>query len=341
MKVAHYYSNSDIRIEEIPVPKIGAGELLVRVKASGICGSDVMEWYRIKKVPRVLGHEIAGKVVDVGEGVKNFKADDRVFVSHHVPCGKCHYCDLGHESVCETLRTTNFDPGGFSEFIRVPKINVDIGTFLIPDELTDEEGTFIEPLACVARGQRFANVAKGKSVLVIGSGITGLLHIQLAKANGASFVAATDMSAYRMDFAKKLGADVVMNAKDDVPKKLQEAHGKLCDVVIVCTGAVSAISQAWECVDRGGTVLLFAPPGPDDIIPFPLHALWFSEITVTTAYAGSPRDIKESIEFLRARRVNVRGMITHRLPLTDAALGFKLVSEARESMKVILFPGTF
>lgn len=338
MKVAQYYSNNDIRVEEIPVPKIGAGELLVHVKASGICGSDVMEWYRIKKVPRVLGHEIAGVIEKVGEGVKNFKSGDRVFVSHHVPCGECHYCINGHESVCETLRTTNFDPGGFSEFIRVPEINVKLGTFIIPDELTDEDGTFIEPLACVARGQRFANVSKGKSVLVIGSGITGLLHVQLAKANGANFVAATDMNEYRMNFAKKLGADVVMNAKDAVPEKLQETYGKLCDVVIVCTGAPAAISQAWQCVDRGGTVLLFAPPGPDDVIPFPLHALWFSEITLTTAYAGSPRDIKESIDILRARKINVRDMITHRLPLADAALGFKLVSDARDSMKVILVP---
>lgn len=338
MKVAHYYNNNDIRIEDIPVPKIGENELLVRVKASGICGSDVMEWYRIKKVPRVLGHEIAGIIEEAGEGVKNFKAGDRVFVSHHVPCGKCHYCKLGHESVCEMLRTTNFDPGGFSEFLRVPKINVELGTFKIPDELSDEEGTFIEPLACVARGQRFASVIQGKSVLVIGSGITGLLHIQLAKVNGATFVAATDMSGYRMDFAKKLGADAVMNAKDDVPEKLLKTHGKLSDVVIVCTGAAPAISQAWTCVDRGGTVLLFAPPGPDDEIPFPLHALWFNEITVITAYAGSPRDIKESIELLRARKINVKDMITHRLPLERAAEGFKLVSHAGESMKVVLFP---
>ncbi len=339
MKVARYYSNNDIRIEDIPVPKIGAGELLVRVKASGICGSDVMEWYRIKKAPLVLGHEIAGVIEKVGEGVKNFKAGDRVFVSHHVPCGECHYCMNGHESVCEMLRATHFDPGGFSEFIRVPEINVKLGTFFIPDTLSDEEGTFIEPLACVARGQRLLWMMQEKSVLVIGSGITGVLHVQYAKARGAGFVAATDMNEYRMDFAKKLGADVAFHAKDNVPEKIREANGgRLCDFVIVCTGAVPAISQAWQCVDRGGTVLLFAPPSPDDTIPFPLSKLWPDEITIVTSYAGAPRDIAGSIDILRLRRVNVRDMITHRLPLSDAARGFKLVSEAGESMKVVLVP---
>ncbi len=339
MKAAKYYSNSDIRIEEIPTPEIGVGELLVRVKASGICGSDVMEWYRIKKAPLVLGHEIAGKIVEAGTGVNKFKAGDRVFVSHHVPCGECHYCMNGHESTCDMLRATHFDPGGFSEFIRVPKINVDVGTFLLPDEVSDEEGTFVEPVACVARGQRFAGVKKGKSVLVIGTGITGLLHIQLAKARGAHFVAAADMNEYRMKLAKKFGADVVLHTKDDVPQKIRKSNGgRLCDIVIVCTGSPAAIAQAWQCVDRGGTVLLFAPPSPDDTIPFPLSLLWFNEITILSSYAGAPRDIEESIALLKNRRVNVRDMITHRLPLTDAALGFKLVSEACESMKVILIP---
>ncbi|MBN1823885.1 MAG: alcohol dehydrogenase catalytic domain-containing protein, partial [Endomicrobiales bacterium] len=146
MKVAVYYNNKDVRVEERPVPKIGDGEMLVKVMASGICGSDVMEWYRIKKAPLVLGHEIAGDVVETGAGVSKYKVGDRVFVSHHVPCNKCHYCLSGHHTACHTLHTTNYDPGGFSQFIRVPGINLDCGVFVLPVDMSYEEGAFIEPL---------------------------------------------------------------------------------------------------------------------------------------------------------------------------------------------------
>ena len=185
MQVAMYYNNRDVRLEQVPVPKIGPGELLIKTRASGICGSDLMEWYRIKKAPLVLGHEITGEVSEVGEGVNDFKVGDRVFSSHHVPCGRCRYCLSGHQSVCDLLRTTHFDPGGFAEYIRVPKINVELGTLQIPDTMTFDEGSFIEPLACVVRAQRFARMTAGQTVLVIGSGISGLLHIQLARGRGA------------------------------------------------------------------------------------------------------------------------------------------------------------
>jgi len=171
MRVAMYYNNNDVRLEEMPVPRIGPGEILVKVIASGICGSDVLEWYRIKKAPIVLGHEIAGEIVEVGEGVGKVKEGDRVFVSHHVPCNTCRYCRSGNHTVCETLHTTNFDPGGFAEYIRAPRINVDQGTFILPDEITFEDGSFVEPLACVVRGQRVAGFRPGMSVLVLGSGM--------------------------------------------------------------------------------------------------------------------------------------------------------------------------
>src|SRR3989304_8070506 len=133
MRVSVYYNNNDVRLEERPVPKIRDGELLIKVIASGICGSDVMEWYRIKKAPLVLGHEIAGDIVEVGKGIDKYKKGDRVFVSHHVSCNTCHYCLIGHTSACDTLRTTNFEPGGFAEYIRVPMINVDRGSFVAPE----------------------------------------------------------------------------------------------------------------------------------------------------------------------------------------------------------------
>src|SRR5918995_5513494 len=256
MRVAMYYSNQDVRLEEMRVPKIGAGELLVRIRASGICGSDLMEWYRIKKAPLVLGHEITGEVIEVADGVKNFRVGDRIFSSHHVPCGKCRYCHAGHQSVCEMLRTTHFEPGGFSEFVRLPKINVDLGTFLLPDEVSFDEGSFIEPLACVVRAQRFARVAAGQTVLVIGSGISGLLHIQLARARGGNRIIATDISDFRLKAASGFGADAVIRGGQDVPLKVRESNeGRPADLVIVCTGAVPAVQQAVSSIDRGGTLL--------------------------------------------------------------------------------------
>ncbi|MFQ6092755.1 MAG: zinc-dependent dehydrogenase [bacterium] len=338
MRVAMYYNNRDVRLEEMPKPKIGPGELLVKVMASGICGSDVMEWYRIKKAPLVLGHEIAGEIVQVGEGV-GYKIGDRVFVSHHVPCNTCRYCLNGHHTVCQTLRTTNFDPGGFAEYIRVPPINVDRGTFLLPDEISFEEGTFIEPLACTVRGQRRAGLRPGQSVLVLGSGISGLLHIKLARALGAGRIVATDINEYRLKAASQFGADATIHAQEDVPNRLREVNdGRLADLVIVCTAATSAIAQAFQSAERGGTILFFAPTEPGVDVSIPLWDLWHDQITMVSTYAGSPRDIAEAIELIRVGRVRVREMITHRLSLAETGLGFQLVAKAQGSIKVIIEP---
>jgi L-iditol 2-dehydrogenase len=339
MRVAMYYNNRDVRLEQVPMPKIGAGELLIRTRASGICGSDLMEWYRIKKAPLVLGHEITGEVVEVGAGVEEFRIGDRVFSSHHVPCGQCRYCLAGHQSVCDLLRTTHFEPGGFAEYIRVPRINVELGTLHIPDSMTFDEGSFIEPLACVARAQRFADTAAGQTVLVIGSGISGLLHIQLARARGAARILATDISDYRLNAAKQFGADAVIHGAEDVPAHLRQLNeNRLADLVIVCTGAMPGIHQAIKSIDRGGTLLFFAPTAAGVDVPIPLFDFWRDEIKVVTSYAGSGDDLKESLELIHDRKVRVADMVTHRLSLADAGLGFQLTASGQESIKVILDP---
>jgi L-iditol 2-dehydrogenase len=339
MRVAMYYNNRDVRLEEMPTPQIGPGELLVKVMASGICGSDVMEWYRIKKAPLVLGHEIAGEIVEVGEGVERYKVGDRVFVSHHIPCNTCRYCLNGQHTVCETLHTTNYDPGGFAEYLRVPRLNVDRGVFLLPDEVSYEEGAFIEPLACVVRGQRVARLQPGQTVLVLGSGISGLLHIALGRALGAGRIVATDINEYRLRAAQRLGADVVIHAQEDVPARLRQVNaGRLADLVIVCTGAFPAFLQALQSVDRGGTVLFFAPTEPGVELSVPVNDFWRNSITLMPSYGNSPLDAVVAIELIRARRVPVHEMITHRLSLAETGLGFQLVAEAGESIKVIIEP---
>lgn len=339
MKAAVYYSNRDLRIEDMPRPGIGPGELLVKVMASGICGSDVMEWYRIKKAPRVLGHEIAGEVVEIGPGVIGFEKGDRVFVTHHVPCNECRYCMAGLHTACDTLHSTNFEPGGFAEYVRVPEINVRFGTFRLPDGVSFDEGSFIEPLGCVVRGQRVAGVDQGQLILVIGSGISGLLHIKLARTRGAETIIATDINDYRLDAARRSGADLVLKADEDVPGRIRAVNdGRLADVVIVCTAAEAAFQQAFRSVDRGGTLLLFAPTAPDVRIPMPLFDLYFGLVKIVFSYAAVEEDIEKAIHLLEHRRITVTDMITHRFGLDDIQRGFNLVAEANESIKVIIEP---
>jgi L-iditol 2-dehydrogenase len=339
MKVAMYYNNNDVRIEEMPVPTIGDTELLVKVKASGICGSDVMEWYRIKKAPKVLGHEIAGDIVAVGKNVKKYKIGDRVFVSHHVPCNTCQFCKNNQQTLCHTLHSTNFYPGGFAEYLRVPEINVDRGVFVLPKGMSYEQGVFIEPLACVVRGLKTARMKPGQTVLVIGSGISGLLQIKLAKAWNAAKILATDVEDYRLQAAKKFGADVVIHAKENVPEEVKKHNeGRLADLVVLCTGALPAVQQALHSVEAGGTVLFFAPTAPGDDAPFPLFELWNKQVTIVSTYAGSLEDINTAIELITTKKVIVVDMISHTLPLSEAAKGFQLVAKAKDSMKVILEP---
>jgi|TARA_B100001964_G_scaffold187200_1_gene208095 L-iditol 2-dehydrogenase len=323
MKVAVYYNNNDIKIEERPIPKISDGEILVKMKASGICGTDVMEWYRIKKAPRVLGHEMAGEIVESKS--EKYTVGQRVFVSHHVPCNNCKYCLEDNHTACETLHTGNYDPGGFSEFIKIPKINVDTGTYLLPENVSYEEGTMIEPLACGVRALRLINIKKSHTVLILGCGVSGLMNIQLAKLTGAKVIA-TDIDDYRLNKAKEFGADEVINAKEELNVK--------ADRIIVCTGAIQAVKQAFDNIDKKGIVLFFAIPEKN--IEIPNVDLWRNELTLLSSYGAAPKDLQESLELIKNKKVNVKDMITHKLQLEKIQEGFKIVSDAKESLKVII-----
>lgn len=339
MRVAVYHSNTDVRLEERPRPAAGPGELSMRVEASGICGSDVMEWYRLPKAPIVLGHEIAGQVVEVGAGVASFKPGDRIMATHHVPCNTCRYCLRGQHSVCGTLRTTHFDPGGFSEYVRLPALHVDRGAFLLPDSMSYEEGSFLEPLACVVRAQRIAAIAPGTSVAVLGSGMSGILHVQTARALGAGRIFATDVSGERLAFATRFGADAAIPATADVAERIREANdGRLAELVIVCTAALPAVAQAFRCVDRGGAIVFFAPANPGVTYPVPLHDIWKDGISILHSYAGPPQDIVTARDLIASKRVDVASMVTHRLPLEETGRGFQLVVEGAESLKVVIEP---
>ncbi len=325
MKTAVYYNNNDIRIEDRPKPEIKDGELLVKVKASGICGTDLMEWYRIKKAPRVLGHEMAGEIVESLSD--KFNIGQRVFVSHHVPCNECKYCLAGNHTACEMLHKGNYDPGGFSEFVRVPKINVENGTYILPENVSYEEGTMIEPLACVVRAQRIIGVGEGQTVLVMGSGISGLLNILVAKLKKAKVVA-TDINEYRLNMAKESGADEVFNANKEL--------GIKADRIIMCTGAMPAFEAAFRYIDRKGIIMLFAIPNRN--ISIPVEDFWRNELGIVSSYGAAPVDLEEALELIKDGKIDVKSLITHRLKLDDIQRGFKIAGEAKDSLKVIVVP---
>ena len=342
MKVGMYYNNSDVRVEKMDKPSISPDEILVKAHECGICGSDVLEWYRIKKAPIVLGHEMVGVIDEVGENVKKYKKGQRVFVSHHIPCNTCYYCLRGYETACETLHTTNFYPGGFAEYIRIPAINVDRGVFPLPDDLSDDQGVFIEPLACVVRGQRLIDIKNGETVLIIGSGITGILHLLLAKASGAGRIICTDINEKRLEFAKKLGAENCFLSTDDVPTRIKEVNGgRLADKVIVCAGAMVAFEQSMNCVDRGGTILCFATGKPGQDLKVPINDFWRNEIKLMPSYGNSPLDAMEALELLRANRVDIKPLISHHIPLSQIQEGFYMTAHGKDtkgnpSLKVIV-----
>ncbi len=335
MKVARWYNNQDIRIEEVPTPTPGPGEMLVKVVSCGICGSDIVEWYRLPRAPLVPGHEIGAEVVEVGSAVKNFNPGERLFIAPKVPCMQCDYCKNGHYPVCNTIKERL--PGGFAEYVRVPGTLIANGAYRLPDTISYDQSTFIEPLACVVRAQRLADVQSGQTVMVLGCGMSGLLHVKLAKAKNCRIIA-TDVNPGRLELAAGIGADITIEATENVAGRLAAANDKKADVVILCTSAVSAIDQAWRCVDKGGTIVFFAVPGPDRQITIPLNDFWTKEIQIITSYYCGPPDIKDAIGLLESRAINVDDMITHILPLKDIARGFQLVLDGKESIKVIVKP---
>ena len=335
MKVSVWFNNQDMRLEETPTPEPSSGEMLVKVHACGICGSDVVEWYRLPRAPLVQGHEVAAEVVRCGPGVNDFKPGDRVFTAPKVPCMECHYCRHGHYPQCTEITVRL--PGGYAEYVLAPADVVAKGTYKLPDNLDYEEATFIEPLACVIRARRLARVQPHQHVLVLGSGITGVLHVKEAKRLGCT-VTATDINPYRLEFARKSGADYLLDASEKVPERLVELTGRKADVVMITTSALPAIEQAWASVDKGGTIVFFSVPEPGKEVTVPINDFWTREITVLTSYYAGPPDFTEAISLLAEKKLKVSDLITHRLPLEKTAEGFQLMLEGSRSMKIIIKP---
>ena len=340
MRAVEYHSNDDVRIVELPIPEIGPGELLVQMRACGLCASDVMEWYMKPRAPLYPGHEPVGVVAAVGEGVEQFSIGQRVFMHHHVPCMVCHFCQRGSFSQCSTFRATRLYPGGLAEYVRVPALNVQLDVLPLPDDLSFEAATLIEPLACCIRGINRAAISPGDSVLVLGAGSNGLMLAQLARQRGALRVIIADPIAYRRQRALESGIDFALDQQESLLEQIYAVNdGRKPDVVVVTPSKISAMEQGLTLVGPGGTILLFAPPPPADVLPITPNTLFFQEITLRTSYSAGPYETRQALELLRSGHIGSEAIITHRFALQDAAQAFQLVARPGDALKVVITAG--
>jgi L-iditol 2-dehydrogenase len=341
MKVAKLYSFTDIRIEDIPVPEFGPGDALVKTGACGICSGDVMPWYIEKKAPLVLGHEPAGEIVTLGDAYKGpLKKGDRVFIHHHAPCLTCAYCMRGDYVQCATWRSTSIVPGGISEYIIVPRANLGNDTLRLPDNVSFEDGTLVEPVACVVKSLKRCGMKKGDTLLVIGLGVMGLMHVLLAREFGAGTIIAADKVPYRLNKAIEFGADHVIDVSNcDLAEKVSElTGGVMARVVITCPNSIEAMKQGFRAVSPGGAVMFFSPAKPGEIMTVDPNQLYFRDISVSTSYSCGPDDTKQALEFIGRGIVNAQKIVSHRFTIEETQRAYQLTAEAGESLKsIVLF----
>lgn len=337
-RAAVFHGPGDLRLEDVPLPPPGPGELLLRVTACGLCPGEIMDWYLARRAPHPLGHEAVGVVVDAGPGT-TIGPGERVFVHHHAPCLACRACGRGDHVHCDAWRARRLIPGGLATFALAQAPAVAADTLRIPSDVSDEAATFIEPLACVVKSVRRARVREGDRVLVIGAGVMGLLHLMALRAMGtASLLIAADRVPSRLA-AAAAHADVVVDAsRDDLAETVRRATGDGgADVAVVGPGSAGALEAGFRALAPGGTLVVFTPTRPDERWPVPVHDLFFREISIVPTYSAGPDDTREALGLLVAG-LPVTRLITHRLPLPDAALGYDLIRAAGPALKVVVFP---
>ena len=338
MKAAVYYSLDDVRIEKMPKPKIRPDEILVEMKACGICGSDLMEWYLKNRAPLVLGHEPSGVIVEVGEKVEGFKVGERVFVHHHVACLTCHHCLRGDYTMCEKFGQTHIHPGGFAEHFKVPAPNLQTDTLKIPDHVSFKEATLIEPVACCLRALTKCKVQPGDTVVIMGAGPSGIIHAMFSRSLGASQIIVSDLVKYRLEVAKRFGADLAINPQSDsLAEKVREVtDGMGADIVIVTVPNVKALLEGMGVCRKGGTLCIFAPTPPTEYMRVSPHRLFFSEIKLIPSYSTSHIETRAALKLISSRKIKAEELITHRFPLRRIGDAFKIAAKGKECLKVVV-----
>ncbi len=339
MKAAVISGKGTVQLKESPTPKIGPGELLVHMRACGVCGTDLEKIHGEHITPPILGHEVAGDIAQIGEGVRGFQKDDRALVHHHVSCRSCFYCKNGLETLCEAYPKSNLDPCGFADYFRVPSTLVEGGTvYRLPDSMSYDEGSQVEPTACCIRALRKAGVKAGNSVAIFGVGPVGLMHLQLAKAYGAAPIIAIDVLENRRDFAVKLGADEALNpTSDDIATVVSSmTNGLGVDYAIVATGNLRAIEQAFSSVRKGGKVVLFGAPPRGAQLSLDVSRLFLREIKFESSYSTSETEMRMALDLIEKKRINPSKLITHRFPLARALEAFTLAEKGEGTVKVVV-----
>ncbi|HSJ09161.1 MAG TPA: alcohol dehydrogenase catalytic domain-containing protein [Longimicrobiales bacterium] len=337
MRVARLHAWGDVRIEEAPVPRAGHGEIVIRVTACGLCGSDALDWYVARKAPVVLGHEPVGVVTDVGDSVANVWYGDRVWVHHHGACMSCDECDRRLWSNCATWRATQLEPGGFAEYARVPAPNVASDVLRIPGHMSDETATFIEPAACCLRALEKARPVTGDRVLVVGLGAMGLLITRLARTIGCHRIFGTDFIAERRALADAAGA-VAFDAASDWPAQLQRlTGGRGADVVIVTPGTPAAVMAGISGAAPGARVVCFTPMDPATPLVLDQAALYFREIELLQSYSCGPDETRRAFDLLASGALDVSSLVTHRVGLDGVAAALQRAHDA-DGLKTIIFP---
>ena len=340
MKAAYVSGPADVQIKNVERPQAGKGEILVTMKACGVCGSDLEKIYGKYGQPSMrLGHEPSGIISAVGEGVVNFKKGDRVFTHHHVPCYSCHFCTHENETMCQKYSETNLSPCGLAEEFIVPEWNVSHGGVIkLPDHVSFEEASMIEPLACCVRAWNKIKFKKGDSIAILGAGPTGLMHLMLSKVYGIQDIFCFDLNDFRLGFAKKFGITEAIRSDDQeaYQKILSKTHNLGVDVVMVATGSLSAISQAIDFVRKGGTVMLFGVPSKDAKISLDMSKVYSKEITITPSYAASEKDTNDAFKLIEQGTVDVKKLITHKFDLVESAKALDYAHQGNDSMKIII-----
>lgn len=349
MKAARLYRVNDIRIEEIPVPEVGPADALIKTKACGICSGDVMPWYIEKKAPLVLGHEPVGEIVELGRALRNtrhstpdiqnpLRVGDRVFVHHHAPCMECVYCRKNDYVQCETWRGSRIIPGGIAEYILVPEINLRNDTWLLPEETSYDDGTLVEPVACVVKSFKRASVRRGDTVLVIGLGVMGQMHVLLAREFGAGKIIGADKVRFRLNKALEFGADHVIDImREDLFERVKVlTEGFMADVVVVGPNSADAMRRGMGLVSRGGKLVLFTPAKPGEELSIDPNFLYFRDITIVTSYSCGPNDTSDALKLIKVGVVTAEKLVTHRFPIEKTAEAFALTARAEDSLKSVI-----
>ncbi|MDQ6667299.1 MAG: alcohol dehydrogenase catalytic domain-containing protein [Thermoproteota archaeon] len=341
MKAVFVRGKNKVAVDDISVPNLGDRDVLVKMRACGLCGSDLEKVYGDYGMSSSrLGHEPTGDIINVGNSVKGFSIGDRVFVHHHVSCHACHYCWHGDFTMCNLYQKSNIEPCGLSEQILVPEVNVIRGGLVkLPENVTFDEASLIEPLACCIRGLAKCRLQKGDDMAILGAGPAGLMHAILAKLTGAGKIVAFDLNQFRLDFAKEhFGIDTYnIDREEDIIKKMKDITDcRGADTTIVATGNSRAILQSFDLTRKGGNVLLFGVPTQGTRVLCNINKVYSSELSIIPSYASSEIEINQAIRLISSKRIEIGSLITHRFDIANAGDGIECAHRAEDAIKVII-----